>query len=83
MHEIHDGPGFRFHDDYGITLSSVGQRLMVVFSWVHCGSTGLLSLALTVSEFRTIFFVSWQHVYLFDCFSVVIDWIRKEASSRS
>ena len=29
MHEIHGGSDLRFHDDYGKTLSSVGQRLML------------------------------------------------------
>ena len=43
-----------------MTLSSVGQRLMFVFSWAHCGSTGFFSLAPTVSELRRIFFVSWH-----------------------
>ena len=32
MHEIHGASDFRLHDDYGITLSSVGQRLMFAFS---------------------------------------------------
>ena len=37
MHEIHGGSDFRFHDNYGITLSSVGRRLMFAFSLVNCG----------------------------------------------
>ena len=39
MHAIHDGADFRLHDEHGISLPSVGQRLMFVFSWSHCGST--------------------------------------------
>ena len=40
MHEIHGWSDIRLgHDDYGITLSSVGQSLMFAFSWVHRGST--------------------------------------------
>ena len=36
MHEIYGGSVFRLgHDDYDITLSSVGQRLMFAFYWVH------------------------------------------------
>ena len=54
MLEIHSGSAFILHDDYGITLLSVGQRLMYILSWVHCGSTGIF-LALTVSELRAIF----------------------------
>ena len=38
MHGIHGGSGFRLHDDYGITLSLVGQRLLFVFSWAHFDS---------------------------------------------
>ena len=38
MHEIHDGSDFRLHVDYDISLPSAGQRLIVVFSWAHCGS---------------------------------------------
>ena len=45
MHAIYDGADFRLHDDYGISLPSVDQRLLIVFSWAHCGSTGGLSLA--------------------------------------
>ena len=42
MHETHDGLDFRLHEDYGISLSSVGQRLMFsVFSWAHCVSIGV------------------------------------------
>ena len=67
MHEIHGGSDFRLHDDYGITLSSVDQRLMFAFSWVHRGST-----AMTVGELKAIYFVSWQYVYIFDCFHVLI-----------
>ena len=41
MHGIHDGSDFRLHDDYGISLPSVGQRLMFsVFNWAHCDSIG-------------------------------------------
>ena len=88
MHEIHGGSDFRLHDDYGITLLSMGQRLMFVFSWAHCGSTSsaqlvFFSLALPVIELRAIFFVSWQYVYIFECFPVVLHWISKEASTRS
>ena len=45
MHAIDDGGDFRLHDDHGISLPSLGQRLMFVFSLAHCGSTGGLSLA--------------------------------------
>ena len=39
MHKIHRGSDFRLHDDYGISLPSVGQRLMFsLFSLAHCGS---------------------------------------------
>ena len=54
MHEIHGGSDLRLgHDDYGITLSLVAQRLMFAFSWVHRGST-----ALTVGELKAILFAS-------------------------
>ena len=66
MLEIHGGSDFRLHDDSDITLSSVGQRLVFVFSWVHCGSTVFFSLALTVIELRALFFVYWQYVYIFE-----------------
>ena len=82
MHEIHYGSDFRLHDDYGISLPSVGQRLMFsVFSWAHCGSIGAFLQLLTVREWRTIFFVSSQYVYIFDYFPVVIHWISKESSA--
>ena len=83
MHEIHAGPDIRLDDDYAISHPSVGQCLMFsVFSWAHCGSIGVFLKLLTVSELRTIFFVSWQYVYIFDYFPVVIYWICKEASMR-
>ena len=65
MLELHGGSDFRLHDDSDITLSSVGQRLVFVLSWVHCGST-FFSSALTVSELRAPFFVYWQYVYIFE-----------------
>ena len=68
MHEVHYGSDLRLYDGYGISFPSVGQRLMFVFSWAHCGSTGF-SLALTVSDSRTIFFVSWQYVYILKAIS--------------
>ena len=84
MHEIHDVLDFRLHEDYGISLSLVGQRLMVsVFSWAHCVSIWFFLKLLTVSEFRTIVFVSSQYVYTFDYFPVVIHWIIKDASTRA
>ena len=50
MHEIHGGPDFRPHDDYGISLPLIGQHLVFAFSWAHCGSTVFFfSLALTAS----------------------------------
>ena len=80
MHEIHNGSDFRLHDDYGISLTSVGQHLMFsVFSRAHCGLIGDFLELLTFSELRTIFFVSLQYVYIFDYFPVVIHWISKEA----
>ena len=42
-----------------------------------------VSLALTVSELRTIFFVIWHYVYILDCFSVVIHCISNEDSTRA
>ena len=45
MHAVHDGADFRLHDNHGISLPSVGQRLVFVFSRAHCGSTVGLSLA--------------------------------------
>ena len=84
MHEIHYGSDFRLHDDYGISLPSVGQRLMFsVFSWARCGSIGAFLQLLTVREWGTIFFVSSQYDYIFDYFPVVIHWISKEASARA
>ena len=84
MHETHDGLDFRLHEDYGISLLLGGQRLMFsVFSWAHCVSTGVFLKLLTVSELRTVVFVSSQHVYTFDYFSVVIHWISKDASTRA
>ena len=63
MHEIHDGSDIRLDDDYGVSLPSVGQGLMFsVFSQAHCGLIGVFLKLSTVSEFRTIFFVSWQYV---------------------
>ena len=44
MHEIHRGSCFRLNDDPGITLSSVGQCLMLDFGWAHRGSTGVFFL---------------------------------------
>ena len=73
MHEIHDGPDFRLRECYGISDTSVGQRLMFVFSWAHYGSIGgWFSLALTLGELRTNFFVSWQYVYIFDLLSSIL-----------
>ena len=67
MHDIHDVSDFRLHDDYSISLPSVGQRLMFsVLSCAHCSSIGGFLQLLTVSELRTIFFVSSQCVYIFD-----------------
>ena len=41
MNDIHDGSDFRLHDDYGISLPSLGQHPMFsVLSWAHCGSIG-------------------------------------------
>ena len=55
MHDFHDGLDFRLHDDYGISLPSVGQRLMFLFSWLSpLWLNWVISLALTVSELRTI-----------------------------
>ena len=61
MHAIQDRADFRLYDDHGISLPSVGQRLMFVFSWAFCGSTGVGGVSLAfeyVSELRIIFFVS-------------------------
>ena len=65
----------------GISLPSVGQHLMFAFSLTHCGSAGFF-LALTVSEWRSLFFVSLQYDYMFDGFPVVVHWISMEASKR-
>ena len=46
MHEILDGSDFRLHDDRGMSLQSVGQHLIFVISWAHCGLTVVFSLAL-------------------------------------
>ena len=84
MHEIYDRLDFRLHEDYGISLSSVGQRLMVsVFGWAHCFSIWCFLKLLTVSELRTIVFVSSQYANTFDYFPVVIRWISKDASARA
>ena len=40
-HDNRSGAGFRLNDDPSINLSSVGQCLMIVFGWAHCGSTGV------------------------------------------
>ena len=80
MHGIPVGSDFRPHDDYSISLPSVGQHLMLAFSLAHCGSAGFL--ALTVSEWRSLFFVSLQYDYMFDGFPVVVHWISMEASKR-
>ena len=77
MHGIPVGSDFRPHDDYGISLPSVGQHLMFAFSLAHCGSA-----ALTVTEWRNLFFVSLQYDFMFDGFPVVIHWISMEASKR-
>ena len=37
-HEIHGGSDLRPHDDYSISLPSLGQHLMFAFSLAHCGS---------------------------------------------
>ena len=50
MHAIHDGTDFRLHDDHGISLSSVGQRLVFVFSWAHFGLTGSLAFHCQLDE---------------------------------
>ena len=71
MHKIHGGKTSNSINDYGITLSSVGQGLMFPFSWVHRGSARIF-LALTVRDLRAIFLVSWQYVYIVDCFPVLI-----------
>ena len=82
MHEIHDGSDFRLYDCCGISLPSVGQRLMFsVFSGACCGSSGVFLKLLTISELRTIFFVSSQFVYILDYFPVVIHKISKKAST--
>ena len=61
MHEIHGRLDFRPQGDYGITLLSMGQRLMFVFSWAHWD----FSLALTVSELRVLFlFPDSKFIYL-------------------
>ena len=49
MHAIHDGSDFRLHNDHGISLPSVGQGLILVFSWAHCGSTGGGGVGLSVA----------------------------------
>ena len=67
MHEIPGGSDFRPHDDYDISPPSV--------CWGF-------SLALTVSELKALFFISWQYDYIFDCFSVVVHWISMEASKQ-
>ena len=58
MHEIHGGSDAILYDDYDITPPSVDERLMFVFIWANSSSIVSFSLALTVSELRTIFFVS-------------------------
>ena len=79
MHEINGGLDFSLKT----TLASVGQYLMFVFGWVHRGSTVFFSLTLTISELRTLFFVSSHYVYKVDCFLMVIHLIGKEAYTRA
>ena len=81
--KFHGGSDFRLHDDYGITLSSADQRLMFVFRWAPLWLNWVFSLALAVSELRALFCVSWQFVYISDCFPVVIHWINEEASKQA
>ena len=84
MHEIHYGSDFRLHDDYGISLPSVGQRLMFsVFSWAHCGSVGAFLQLLTVREWEPFSLFHHSMIYIFDYFPVVIHWISKEASAQA
>ena len=73
--------GFRHNDDLGIKLSLVGQCLMFVFEWAYRGSIGGVFLALTVYEFKAIFFV-WSQK-LMDCIPVMIHWVSKEESKRA
>ena len=66
MHDIHDGSDFRLHDDYGISVPSVGEGLIFAFSWVHCSSScWFFSLGLTVRELRAIFFAVCLYNRLF------------------
>ena len=59
MHEIHGGLGVRHSDDLAENFH--WGSLPGVCLWAHCGSTwGGFILALTVCEFRAIFFVSSQ-----------------------
>ena len=61
MREIHGGLGVGHNDDLSRKFSLVGHCLVFAFGWTHCGSTGGgFILALAVSEFRAIFFVSSQ-----------------------
>ena len=61
MHDIHSGLGVRHNNDLDRKFPLVGHRQVFVFGWAHCGSTGKgFILALTVCEFRAIFFVSSQ-----------------------
>ena len=41
------------------------------------------ALAMTVCELRGHFFVSLKYVYKFDCFTMMIHWISKEASTQA
>ena len=61
MHEFHGGLGFRHSVDLGRKFSLVGHCLLFVFGYARRGSAeGGFILALTVCEFRAIFFVSSQ-----------------------
>ena len=80
MHELYDGSGFRLNEDPGIELLSVGECLIFVYGWAHCGPT-VFFLSLHehrfVCEWRVLLFVSSQYVY-FDCFPMMMHRISKE-----
>ena len=77
MHEIHGGSDFRLHDDYGKTLSSVGQRLMLSLAGPTVTQLGFF-LSMTASEIEP-FSLFPDIMFIFDCLSVVIHWISKKA----
>ena len=61
------GQHIRLDDDYGISLPSVGQRLMFsVFSWARCGLIGIF--------FSSWLSVSWEPFSLFPG-SVLYIWL--------